>query len=628
MCGIAGMVYAEPARSVDAERLLAMCRTLCHRGPDDEGTYLEGGVGLASRRLAVVDVIGARQPVHDESGAVQAVVNGEIYNYQELRRRLSRRGHRFSSAGDCEVVTHLYEEYGTAFAERLEGMFAIALWDRAERQLVLCRDRLGIKPLYYTLLADGLIFGSEIKAVLAAGVSTNIDLQALGSYLSLMYIPGPRSIYRAVHKLEAATTLVWRAGQTRSWRYWDLSATQQRGELSPVSAQSNLRALLTASVEAQLMADVPLGFFLSGGLDSSSVVAAARYARPDQRLRTFTVGFQDRSYDERAEASLVADHLETEHTALCVEPRPQDVVDRMVPLLDEPFADPSIVPTYYLCELARQYVTVALSGDGGDELFAGYHSYQADKLARYYRYLPRALTSRLAPGLLRFLPVSHRRASLDLRMRRFVDNALHDPARSHYLWRVVFREEHKATLLEPDVFAELSDAYETHAPHDHAGAAFDPLTRFQFTDANVYLVDNVLTKIDRLSMAHSLEVRVPMLSTALVEFAFSLPGRVKMPGYQTKWLLRRTMADALPSRIVSMHKRGFNAPLPRWLTDTFRPLVDEYLSADVLRRQGFFQPDEVRRWIARHMARGGEHSREIWILLMFSMWVEEHKANL
>jgi asparagine synthase (glutamine-hydrolysing) len=490
----------------------------------------------------------------------------------------------------------------------------------------LSRDRVGIKPMYYAMLPKGIAFGSEIKAILAAGVTTTLDLQSLSDYLSLMYIPGPRSIYREIRKLEPSSTLVWHGNSHTITRYWDLAETSQRYDLTSAEAEQVLRELLTDSVEKQLMADVPLGFFLSGGIDSSSVVAAARQVRPNAALKTFTVGFPDRSYDERPEATLLARHLGTSHTELVVTPRAEDVVDRIVPILDEPFADPSIVPTYYLCELARQQVTVALSGDGGDELFVGYHSYKADKLAHFYRRLPRSLTASLAPGLLRFMPASHRRASLDFKARRFVENALEDPARSHYLWRVVFREAHKASLMHPDLFAETVDSYETHEPHYRAGAQFDPLTHFQYTDANVYLVDDVLAKVDRLSMAHSLEVRVPLLATELIEFAFSLSGQLKMPGYQTKQLLRRAMADALPPKIAALSKRGFNAPLPRWLTEAFRPLVDEYLSKDVLRRQGYLQPDEVSRLVTRHMDRAAEHSREIWSLLMFSLWVEEHKA--
>ena len=626
MCGIAGMVHGSTDAPLDRDRLLAMCRTLTHRGPDDEGIYVDGNAGLAVRRLAIVDIAAGRQPVCDERKEIHAVFNGEIYNHVELRNDLIRRGHRFRSSADSEVIPHLYEEFGADFPKRLEGMFAIALWDEAEQQLVLCRDRVGIKPLYYATQRNGIVFGSEIKAVLAGGVETSVDLQALSDYLSLMYVPGTRSIYREIRKLPPATTLVWRSGGYKIRRYWDLRETTGRRVVSARQAEAELRELLVASVDKQLLADVPLGFFMSGGLDSSSVVAAARQLRPDDRLRTFTVGFTDRSYDERRESALLAQHLGTDHVDLVVEPRAEDVLDHISPVFDEPFADPSVVPTYYLCRLTREHVTVALSGDGGDELFAGYHSYQADKLARYYRRLPRRLVASLAPRLLKFLPASHRRASLDFKARRFIENALEDPGRSHYLWRVVFRENHKAELLHPDIYADLFDSYETHEPHYLAGAQFDRLTRFQYVDANVYLIGDVLAKIDRLSMAHSLEVRVPLLATPLIEFAFSLHGRVKMPGYQTKRLLRRAMADALPPRITSGRKRGFNAPLPGWLMRQFRPLVNEYLSKDTLRRQGWLQPEEVDHWVTRHMNRVGEHSRELWILLMFSLWVEEHKA--
>lgn len=627
MCGITGMVVGAGREAVAAERLRDMCHTLCHRGPDEEGIYVNGVAGLGARRLAVVDVAGGHQPVRNEAGTVHVVFNGEIYNHLELRRQLTRLGHRLASGSDSEVIPHLYEEYGPDFPRRLEGMFAIALWDESLRQLVLCRDRLGIKPLYYAADGDRIVFGSEIGAILAGGVATTLDLQALSDYLSLMYVPGPNSVYREIRKLEPATTLVRRDGTQTLRRYWELSEVPQRRDLSARAAEDALRHLLAESVERHLMADVPLGFFLSGGMDSGSVVAAARQARPDAVLKTFTIGFTDPSYDERTEAARLAHHLRTDHTELVVEPRPEDVVDRIVPIFDEPFADPSMVPTYYLCELARQQVTVALNGDGGDELFAGYLSYRADKLARHYRRLPRAVTAGLTPALLHFIPTTHARSVLDFKARRFLENALDDPSRSHYLWRVVFRERHKAELLHPDLFAELADSYRTHERYDGAGTKFDALTRFQYTDTNVYLVDDVLTKADRVSMAHSLEVRVPLLATPMVEFAFSLPGRLKMPGYQTKRLLRHAMADALPARTAAMGKKGFNAPLPRWLSGPFRPLVKEYLSRDVLRRQGFLRFEQVDRLVRRHLDGVAEHGREIWTLLMFTLWAERHKVQ-
>ncbi|HEX5597303.1 MAG TPA: asparagine synthase (glutamine-hydrolyzing) [Micromonosporaceae bacterium] len=625
MCGISGMVYDSNAAPLDPDRLLDMRRTLSHRGPDEEGLYVKENAGLAICQLTS-GAADERQPVRDERNRIHVVFDGEITNHRELRRHLAHRGHQFRSGADSEIIPHLYEEYGTEFVKRLEGMFAIALWDENERQLVLCRDRAGIKPLYYAVTDNGVVFGSEIKAILAAGVPTTVDLQALSNYFSLMYIPGPRTIYAQIYKLPPAGMMVWREDGYKIKRYWSLREAFPRYDLSPSQAEERLRNLLAESVDQHLQGDAPVGFFMSGGIDSSSVVATARQLWPDGLLRTFTVGFSDRSYDERREAALLARHLGTEHTDLVVEPRAEDVVDRIAPIFDEPFADPSIVPTYYLCELTRQHVKVALSGDGGDELFAGYHSYKADKIARHYRRLPRSVVEGLTSRLLRILPASHRRASLDFKLRRFVENAFEEPGRSHYLWRTVFREGHKAKLLQPELLDGLIDSYETHEAHYWASEQFDPLTRFQYTDANVYLVDHVLTKIDRLSMAHSLEVRAPLLTTPLMEFAFSLPSRLKMPGYQTKRLLRKAMAHTLPPAVAGAQKRGFNAPLPRWLMEQFRPLVDEYLSKEVLQRQGYVRHEEVEHWVNRHMNRKGEHSREIWSLLMFSLWVEEHKA--
>jgi asparagine synthase (glutamine-hydrolysing) len=625
MCGIAGIAHTSGTRPVWRERLPAMCRALSHRGPDDERWYLAENAGLAVRRLAIIDLAGGTQPVCNEDRTVHAVINGEIYNFRALRRQLEECGHRFKCDCDSEVVPHLYEELGTDFAAHLEGMYAIAVWDERCRRLTLCRDRLGIKPLYYSILSRGMLFGSEIKAVQAGQHQTALDPQALSDYLSLMYVPGSRTAYAGIQALPPATTLVWREGSYTIKQYWDVADVPQQHDLSATGAREELRNLLLHSVDEQLAADVPVGLFLSGGVDSSSIVAAARQARPDAPLRTFSVGFPDRSYDERRAAAQVSRRLNTDHTELTVEPRPEDVVDRILPSFDQPFADPSMVPTYYLCQLARQHVGVALSGDGGDELFAGYRTYQADKLARYYRRLPRIVTERLAPTLVRRLPASSARTSIDFRARRFVDNALEGPGRRHYLWRVVFRELHKQRLLHPDVCADLDDTYRTHERYHHRGNGFDPLTRCQYTDTNVYLPDDVLVKVDRLSMANALEVRVPMLATRVAEFAFSLPAHLKMPGYQPKRLLRRTMADLLPAQIVGMPKKGFNAPLPRWLRETLRPLVGEYLNRQVVQRQGYFRFEEVDRLVRCHMTSAAEHSREIWTLLMFSMWAERHR---
>ncbi|GAA1840622.1 asparagine synthase (glutamine-hydrolyzing) [Asanoa iriomotensis] len=626
MCGIAGIAYTDAAVPARPDVLRAACATLRHRGPDDDGVYAGHGAGLAVRRLAVIDPGGGQPVVRDEDGAVRAILNGEIYNHRRLREDLVRRGHRLASHCDTEVIPHLYEEYGTDFAAHLEGMFAIALWDERRRLLCLVRDRLGVKPLYYAVQAGRIVFGSEIKALLAADVKTTVDPQAISDFLSLMYVPGSRSIFAQVRKLSPASMLTWQQGRYTVKPYWSLAGRPQRTGLSARRAAGMLRELVTESVAAQQPADVPVGYFLSGGMDSSSVVAAARAVLPDAELKTFSVGFTDPSYDERTAAATVARQFGCDHTEAVVRPRAEDVADGLLSGFDEPFADPSMVPTYYLSQLAREQVTVVLSGDGGDEILAGYLTYTADRLARHYRLLPRALTAELMPLLLRHVHESDRRMTWQFKARRFVSNALESPGRSHYLWRVVLSEERKARLLHPDLLAALTDTYSSHAPHYHAGRGFDPLTRFQYTDTKVYLADDVLTKVDRAAMAHALEVRVPLLATPLVEFAFSLPGRLKMPGYQPKRLMRRAFADVLPPEIVRAPKRGFNAPMAAWLRGPYRPLVDAYLGREVLDRQGFLRFAEVDRLWRDHLAGTGDHSRELWAVLMLSMWAEKHRA--
>lgn len=623
MCGIAGVVYRDRDRKVPPDLLEAMSRSLSHRGPDGEGMVRAANGGLAARRLAIVDVANGRQPVSNEDGTIHAVVNGEIYNHRELRAMLAARGHQFDCGSDAAVLPHLYEEFGDDFPARLEGMFALALWDQQADRLILSRDRLGIKPLYHATHDDGMMFGSEMKALHRAGVSRSIDPQAISDFLSLMYVPGPGTVYTDIQSLPPATTLVWCAGRYRIRRYWDLNTVTPLRGVNATQAAATLRQTLLRSVAGQAEADVPIGFFLSGGLDSASVLAAARQLWPDEDLTTFSVGFTHSSYDERGLAALVAERFNTRHVEATVQPRPEDVVDHILPAFDQPFADPSMVPTYYLCQLARDHVGVAFGGDGGDELFAGYLTYTADKLARQYRNLPGFLTRRIAPAVVGRLPASHARLAFDFKARRFVQNALEPPGRSHYLWRVVFPEAGKDTLLTPELRSGTDDSYHTHQPYDYRPAAFDELTRYQYTDANVYLPDDVLVKVDRLSMATALEVRVPLLATDLVEFAFSLPGRVKMPGLQPKRFIRRALRGMLPDSTLNAPKRGFNAPLPHWLCGPLRPLINQYLDRSTVRRQGFFQFDEVDRLVRAHLRGAAEHSRQIWTMLMLSIWADQ-----
>jgi len=632
MCGIAGKVYHQQERPVEPEALAAMCETLVHRGSDDKGFYLEGNVGLAMRRLSIIDLDTGKQPIHNEDCTVWTVFNGEIYNYPELRRELEAHGHRFYTRTDTEVIVHLYEEHGLDFVHHLNGMFAIGLWDETRRQLVLARDRLGIKPLFYAHLPERLLFGSEIKAILADGLHPTTDLDALSHYLSLLYIPAPHTIYREVRKLEAGHVLVWRDGQITVRRYWDLSQflSSAADRRQPADVEAELLELLTDALRRHLISDVPLGVFLSGGLDSSSIVALMRRAH-NGPIKTFSIGFNDPSYDELHYARLIAQRFETEHTELTVTPDVAELMPKLVYCFDEPFADSSAIPTYYLSQLTRRDVTVALGGDGGDEIFAGYLTYQADKLARLYDRLPDFLARRILPALVHRLPVSDGKISLDFKARRFVDNALLEPGRRHYAWKAFFDDSHKRAVLSDDVLTALDgslDSYPLFQRYFEEAGHHDPLNAFMYADTKVYLPDDILVKVDRMSMAHSLEVRVPFLDYRVVEFMFGLPGRLKMPGLNLKHLLKKTMRGMLPPQTLKKPKGGFNVPIPRWLKHELRPLIEHYLSASRIKAQGIFRPETVSRLVCDHLAGRANYSRNIWALLVFNLWHESSLGSL
>jgi asparagine synthase (glutamine-hydrolysing) len=556
---------------------------------------------------------------------VWAVQNGELYNFKELTRRLVKLGHTFKTRSDTEVIVHLYEEYGVDFVKHLEGMFAIAVWDEKEKRLVLARDRMGIKPLFYATIGDQLLFGSEIKAIREAAPNLTLNTDALNYYLSLLYIPAPYTIYNEIHKLKPGHILVFEKGIVEVQRYWTLTQVSPLENYSENELKRQLRQLLLASVEVQLVSDVPLGFFLSGGLDSSIVVASARQVH-NNRIKTFSVGFDDPSYDETSYAQSVANHLNTEHTNITVTPDFKTIIYELADHFDEPFADSSAIPTFYLCELTRKHVTVALSGDGGDELFAGYLTYQADKLARMYSRVPGILSRKAVPWLVHQLPVSDTKINFGFKARRFVDQALLEPGQRHYAWKAFFDEGLKESLLQKPLLDSLRgslDGYSPYKTYFDEGYQFEEITRFQYTDTMVYLIDNNLTKVDRMSMAHSLEVRVPLLGTEIVEFAFKLPDRLKMPGMKLKHFLKESTKDMLPEEIVNRPKKGFNVPMPRWLKEGLQPVVEHYLSPEVLKKQGYFNSQTVQHLVNAHMSGKADYSRNLWALLMFNVWVEK-----
>ncbi|TMA39685.1 MAG: asparagine synthase (glutamine-hydrolyzing) [Deltaproteobacteria bacterium] len=620
MCGIAGELRLRIGARAHAGDVRAMCDVMTHRGPDDFGEFTEAEVGLGMRRLSIVDVSGGHQPIGNEDGSVQVVCNGEIYNSPALRSGLLARGHRFRTSSDVEVIAHLYEEAGTAALERLDGMFAFALWDRRAHRLVLGRDRVGIKPLYVAENGERLLFGSEAKCLLAAGVDPALDLQALHDYLTLGYVPGPASIFAGVRQLAPGHLLIAEpGGRVRTERYWDLRDHVGRGAPRPDAEwQAELLATLRAAVESHLMSDVPLGVFLSGGLDSSTIVALM-HELGVHPIRTFTIGFAEPSFDETDVARQVAARFGTEHHELVVRPDAATLLPQLVRHFDEPFADSSAIPVWHVSELARRHVKVVLSGEGGDEMFAGYETYRARRLASLYARLPRVIGGRVLPELVRRLPVSHARVSFDYKAKRFVAGAYLPPAAGHLWWKTVLAEDVKAALYANGTAAEVDPTVRLFEDL-YAESDGEELERLQYVDARLFLPADILVKVDRMSMAHSLEARVPFLDRAVVELARRLPARLRLRGLTTKYALRRAMAGRLPAAVVDGRKRGFNVPIPAWLTGELRDFTHDLLAPSRLRRQGLFDPAAVGRLVAEHMTRRVDHSRAIWALLVLVVW--------
>jgi len=610
VCGICGIASARGA--LDPGRLDAMSATLVHRGPDSAGAFVADGVGLAARRLSIIDLETGDQPIANEDGSIHVVQNGEIYNYRELRVDLERAGHRFRTHGDTEVLVHLYEEDGLDFARRLRGMFAIAIWDGRVRRLVLARDPYGIKPLYYRGSAE-LEFASELRA-LPRG---EIDLDAIEAFLAFNAVPAPLSIFRDVRKLPPGHLLVWDGRDAEIRRFarpapTDAAAVRREDEAALVE---ELRRRLRDSVRAHLVSDVPVGVLLSGGVDSATLAALAATESGEQ-LRTFSIGFEERSFDELADARLVADRYGTLHRELVLRPDAALLLPALADAFDEPFADSSALPTYLVSQLAADDVKVALSGEGGDELFGGYYTYAADLLA-----LRTAPLARLARPLVERLPSSSGKASVDYRAKRFVRAAHLPPLERHHGWKEIF---------SADARAELTGRAHPWDPVDLLRSRFaetegsELLARLQDVDLGLYLADDLLVKTDRASMAHSLEVRVPFLDPEVTSFALALPTRHKVRGLRKKVLLRRAAASLVPQRIARGRKRGFSIPAAAWLRGELEPFARDTLAPETLRRQGFFRPEPVQRLLDEHVGRREDWSRQLWGLLSFTLWYERH----
>ncbi|HWC27084.1 MAG TPA: asparagine synthase (glutamine-hydrolyzing) [Solirubrobacteraceae bacterium] len=624
MCGICGLA-ALGGGPVDVTPLQAMSASLVHRGPDDAASVTDGPVALAARRLAIIDLAGGRQPISSEDGRVHAVQNGEILNHAALRRELERAGHRFATRCDTEVLVHLYEERGERMLDALRGMFALAVWDARERRLLLARDRFGIKPLYWRA-ADGVLsFASELKALRELpGFRGELDRDAVESYFAFNSIPSPLTIFRDVRKLEPGTLLSWRPGGAPELRRWCRPAPVAAPEVRDDDERelaAELADRLRDSVAAHLVSDVPVGVWLSGGVDSG-LLAALAAQQSGERLRTFSIGFDERSFDELDRARLVARRLGADHHETILGPDAAERLAWIATAFDEPYADSSALPVDAVARLTGRHVKVALSGEGGDELFGGYHTYAADLLAARL-----GGVARLARPLVERVPSSSRRVSLDYRARRFVRAAHLPPLERHHGWKEILAPDVRARLLAP-----LLDGRRPQDPVDLLRARYaetagaEPLARLQDVDLVPYLADDLLTKTDRMSMAHSVEVRVPFLDPVVAELALALPTSAKVRGLAKKRLLRSVAATLLPREVARGAKRGFSIPMAAWLRGPLLPMARDLLSPAALRRGGVLDPAPVARLLDEHLARRDDHSRALWGLLCFVLW-QQHAGR-
>jgi asparagine synthase (glutamine-hydrolysing) len=616
LCGIAGFTHRNHLFA--PERIDSAVDSLIHRGPDQQGVYRSKYVSLGSTRLKIIDLESGRQPMASEDGDTVLVFNGEIYNHAELRRELEALGHRFVTRSDTEAVLRGFLEWDTGCFQRLRGMFAIALWSESRKRLVLARDRLGIKPLYLCRLQGDILFGSELKTILVhPEVERRISSPGLNCYLSLNYVPSPWTLVEGIEKLPPGHFLEWIDGAVRTSSYWKLKFEEQE-EWTLASAKERLDYLLRESIREHLISDVPLGIWLSGGLDSSTILHYAA-AQASNRLKTFSISFQGRSFDETDYARTVANSYGTEHHELDLNPEEDlaGAIEEFAYYSDEPSADSGALPVWFLSRMSREHVTVALSGEGADELFAGYLTYQADRLASAARRIP-AGALKFGLSALRHWPVSDEKIGLEYKVKRFLEGSLLPPDEAHLYWNGTFSEEQKKTLLRDADHRHLRYALrQLPQPSPSLGA----VNRFLLLDQNCYLPDDILYKSDRMSMAHSLEVRPPFLDHRLVEFAASLPEGFKLRGLKKKYLLNELMKDKLPAAVLKRKKVGLDIPTHDWLRGPLRPLLLDALAPEAVEQSGLFRPDAVQSLVRLHLERRANLGFHLWGLMILFMWV-------
>jgi len=622
MCGICGMVYQDQSQTVDPSLLKRMCDVITHRGPDDEGYYVKDYVGLGMRRLSIIDLAKGAQPIYNEDKTIGIVFNGEIYNHQDIRQSLLKKGHKFTTETDTEAILHAYEEWGVDCLLRLNGMFAFAIWDDRKQRLFLARDRIGIKPLYYYHDEKMVVFGSELKSIIQhPSIYREIEPKALDTFLTFEYIPSPFSIFKNIYKCPPGSWMTYQNGEMRLETYWNVE--YRKTDDSEQALNDRLLELLEDAVKIRLMSDVPLGAFLSGGLDSSSIVAMMS-RNSSSPVKSFSIGFGDPTYNELPFARTVAKYFDTEHHEEYITPDVVTLTEQILWMLDEPFGDFSVFPTFLVSEMARKNVTVVLSGDGGDELLAGYDTYIAQKVAQKYKRLPRFLRNGILEPMINALPPTQKKKGLINRAKRFIEGMKLPDELQHVRWMIFLQRSEKAMLYSPDFADTLAD-YDAHGyieEYFRQVASNDPLDQQEYVDIKTYLVDDILVKVDRMSMANSLEARVPFLDHRFVEFAGTIPSQLRFDGRETKHILKTALRHVLPSMILKRGKEGFSIPIKNWMKRELEPMMMDALCEKNIKDKGFFSPQYVNTLVRQHMSGQDNHSHRLWALMVFHLWYD------
>ena len=627
MCGICGVIHKHKDYPVEHADVKKMCDVIEHRGPDDEGQFVYQNVGIGMRRLSIIDLSSGHQPIYNEDKSLVIVFNGEIYNHKAIRAELIANGHVFSTKTDTEAILHAYEQWGVHCVEKLNGMFAFAIWDSRKNRAFLARDRIGIKPLYYYCDETRLVFASELKSIVQIkSVPKEIEPKALDTFLTFEYIPSPYSIFKNVLKLPPGHWMLYEDGQIKIRQYWHLHYEQSAASEDVLNER--LDELLNDAVKLRLMSDVPLGAFLSGGLDSSSIVAMMT-RNSNEPVKSFSIGFDDVTYNELPFARTIAKKFNTEHFEEIIRPDAASLTEKILWMLDEPFGDFSVFPTFLVSEMARKYVTVVLSGDGGDELLAGYDTYVAQQVARKYSRLPEFLRKSAIEPIINAFPPTGKKKGFINKAKRFIEGTRLPGHLQHVRWMIFLQETEKELLYSPD-FSRSLNGYNSFGFIEELFSKVtsnDPLDQQEYVDIKSYLVDDILVKVDRMSMANSLEARVPFLDHKFVEFAATIPSQLRLHGKRTKYILKTSLKDELPLQIIERGKEGFSIPIKNWIKNEIKPIMLDSLSEKNVREKGYFDPQFVNRLVDEHLQGKENHSHRIWALMVFHMWYDLYMKN-